>query len=265
MSCECRCAWTRNWAGQSSLREQLVVGQGLNRNNPHSRTDHIFSPAHVPALRLTRTNGSLRQGLLSPPFSGRGQARESQSFRWTTVYWYRLAADQANRGLRIRLGFLHCYSQSVPKVPDESFRWYRRAAELGHAVAQVNLGQKSLGDNTIVWNSVARSGNLACTHVLSAGGSILRTTSLSMGAHITKTTIDIAKDLAVRARELAARRGTTFRAVVEQGLRMALEGDQVETQYRLPDKSVQGRGLHREFRTKHRSDILEASFGGRGL
>ena len=88
---------------------------------------------------------------------------------------------------------------------------------------------------------------------------------LDTGAHILKTTIDIANDLAVRARELAAKRGTTFRAVVEEGLRMALERDRDETQYRLPDKSIQGRGLHREFQTKPWSDILEASYGGRGL
>jgi len=80
-----------------------------------------------------------------------------------------------------------------------------------------------------------------------------------------KTTIDIADDLAVRAKELAAKRGTTLRAVVEEGLRMALAGDRVEMRYRLPDKSVRGRGLHREFQTKPWSDILEASYGGRGL
>ena len=88
---------------------------------------------------------------------------------------------------------------------------------------------------------------------------------LNTGTHIVKTTIEIANDLGVRARELAAKRGTTFRAVVEEALRMALEGDRVETQYTLPDKSVRGRGLHREFQTKPWSDILEASYGGRGL
>lgn len=80
-----------------------------------------------------------------------------------------------------------------------------------------------------------------------------------------KTTLNIANDLAAKARALAAKRGTTFRAVVEEGLRMALERDRVETQYRLPDKSVQGRGLQREFQAKPWSDILEASYGGRGL
>ena len=52
-----------------------------------------------------------------------------------------------------------------------------------------------------------------------------------------KTTIDIANDLAVRARELAAKRGTTLRAVVEEGLRMALGRDLVEP-LRSVDRSL---------------------------
>ena len=79
-----------------------------------------------------------------------------------------------------------------------------------------------------------------------------------------KTTIDIATDLAVRAKALAARRGVTFRAVVEQGLRMALEEDRVAQRYRLPDKSVGGRGLQREFASRPWSDIVEAAYGSRG-
>ena len=85
-----------------------------------------------------------------------------------------------------------------------------------------------------------------------------------MGTRTMKTTIDIATDLAVRAKALAAKRGVTFRAVVEQGLRMALEEEQVAKRYALPDRSVQGRGLQREFGSKPWSDIVEASYGGRG-
>ena len=60
------------------------------------------------------------------------------------VYWYRLAADQGNRGAQFRLGYLHYYGRGVPKDYAESVRWYRLAAEQGHAVAQVNLGHKYL-------------------------------------------------------------------------------------------------------------------------
>jgi predicted transcriptional regulator len=46
-----------------------------------------------------------------------------------------------------------------------------------------------------------------------------------------KTTIEIADDLADKARQLAAARGITFRAVIEEGLRLTLR-----------DAAYQGRG-----------------------
>ena len=85
-----------------------------------------------------------------------------------------------------------------------------------------------------------------------------------MGACTMKTTIDIATDLAVRAKALATKRGVTFRAIVEQGLRMALEEDRVAKRYCLPDRSAQGRGLQREFTSRPWSDIIDASYGRRG-
>ena len=79
-----------------------------------------------------------------------------------------------------------------------------------------------------------------------------------------KTTIDIATDLAMRAKALAVKRGVTLRTIVEQGLRMALEEDQGAKRYRLPKRSVPGLGLHREYASRPWSEIVEASYGGRG-
>ncbi len=84
-----------------------------------------------------------------------------------------------------------------------------------------------------------------------------------MGTHIMKTTIDITDDLAIKAKELAAKGGTTLRAVVEQGIRMALEDERLVQRYQLPDRSVQGRGLQPEFQNKPWSDILGAAHEGR--
>ena len=79
-----------------------------------------------------------------------------------------------------------------------------------------------------------------------------------------KTTIDIADDLASRARELAHVQGRTFRSVVEQGLRLVLEEARAAKPYRLPDRSFHGRGLQREFAAARWPDILEAAYRGRG-
>jgi hypothetical protein len=59
-----------------------------------------------------------------------------------------------------------------------------------------------------------------------------------------KTTIDIADPLLRRAKQLAARRRTTLRAVVEGALRAALEQDsQTRRAAPLRTHAVGGRGL----------------------
>lgn len=62
-----------------------------------------------------------------------------------------------------------------------------------------------------------------------------------------KTTIELSDDLARRAKALAARRGTTLRALIEQGLRNALREERGSTVFKLRDASVGGKGLQPEF------------------
>jgi len=65
-----------------------------------------------------------------------------------------------------------------------------------------------------------------------------------------KTTIDIADPLLDEARKLAAREGTTLRALVERGLRHVLSGGKrTRRPFKLRDASVKGGGwLRPEFR-----------------
>jgi hypothetical protein len=63
-----------------------------------------------------------------------------------------------------------------------------------------------------------------------------------------KTTIDIAEPLLRDARKLAAREGTTLRALVEQGLRQVVATRSRPAPYRVPKTSVGGRGLRPELR-----------------
>lgn len=58
-----------------------------------------------------------------------------------------------------------------------------------------------------------------------------------------KTTIEIADPLLRAARQAARRDGTTVRALVEQGLRLALEQRRHTAEFRLRDASVDGEGL----------------------
>ncbi len=60
-----------------------------------------------------------------------------------------------------------------------------------------------------------------------------------------KTTIDIADSLFAQVKEQAAAEGTSFRAIVEEGLRLALGKRREAATFVLRDRSVAGRGLQR--------------------
>jgi Arc/MetJ family transcription regulator len=80
-----------------------------------------------------------------------------------------------------------------------------------------------------------------------------------------KTTVDIADSLLASAKKLAARRGTTLRALVETGLRHVLKEDSDRGKaFRLRDESYSGRGLQPEFRDGNWERMRDAAYQGRG-
>ncbi|MCH8307227.1 MAG: type II toxin-antitoxin system VapB family antitoxin [Proteobacteria bacterium] len=79
-----------------------------------------------------------------------------------------------------------------------------------------------------------------------------------------KTTVDISDELLKKAKRLAAKRRTTLRAIIEQGLRNTIKEQQRGAKYVLPDMSIDGKGLQAEFKNKAWSDIRDAAYEGRG-
>jgi len=63
-----------------------------------------------------------------------------------------------------------------------------------------------------------------------------------------KTTLDISDPLLRDARRLAAREGTTLRALVEQGLRHVVAVKRQPASFRLRKITFRGRGLRPELR-----------------
>ena len=51
----------------------------------------------------------------------------------------RAAAEAGNVGAQFNLGYMYNVGQGVPQDYTEASKWYRRAAEAAHAVAQNNL------------------------------------------------------------------------------------------------------------------------------
>jgi len=76
-----------------------------------------------------------------------------------------------------------------------------------------------------------------------------------------KTTIDISEALLGQAKRLAERRGTTLRALVEEGLREVL-AQRASARFQLRRASFQGRGLRPD--VAGWDDIRSRVFEGRG-
>ncbi len=80
-----------------------------------------------------------------------------------------------------------------------------------------------------------------------------------------KTTIDVADPLLDAARLEAARRGTTLRALVEEGLSLVLaRRDRPGGEFRLGDASVAGSGLRPELEGGTWDDLRSLAYEGRG-
>ncbi len=56
------------------------------------------------------------------------------------VKWYRKSADQGNALAQLNLGFMYNEGQGVPQDYAEAVKWYRKSADQGNAPAQYNLG-----------------------------------------------------------------------------------------------------------------------------
>jgi Arc/MetJ family transcription regulator len=78
-----------------------------------------------------------------------------------------------------------------------------------------------------------------------------------------KTTIDLPEALLREAQEAARAEGTTFRSLVEEGLRGVLARRREGVRFRLPDAAVDGSGLRPELRGAGWEQMRAAIYGGR--
>lgn len=79
-----------------------------------------------------------------------------------------------------------------------------------------------------------------------------------------KTTVEISDALMATARAVAAREGTTVRALIEEGLRISIEKRKRSKPFKLRDATVGGRGLQPGFSFERWADIRDAIYKGRG-
>jgi hypothetical protein len=84
-----------------------------------------------------------------------------------------------------------------------------------------------------------------------------------MGAHM-KTTVEINEELLQHARRVAGREKTTLRALLEEGLRRALEARRSPARFRLRKAAFKGKGLQPGFSDASWERIRDAAYEGRG-
>ncbi len=81
---------------------------------------------------------------------------------------------------------------------------------------------------------------------------------------LVKTTIEISDALLVAAKRHATERGTTLRALVEEGLRTVLDSRPEADAFTLRDASVEGEGLRPELCEGGWDRIASVAYEGRG-
>jgi hypothetical protein len=79
-----------------------------------------------------------------------------------------------------------------------------------------------------------------------------------------KTTLEVSDGLLSRAKALAAREGTTLRALVEEGLRQVLEARRGRRPFTLRKASIPGQGLQPGQEEGNWADVRELIYEGRG-
>lgn len=84
-----------------------------------------------------------------------------------------------------------------------------------------------------------------------------------MGSNM-KTTIDISDALLQEAKDLAARRNITLRALFEQGLREMISKQKAAKKFTLRKASFRGKGLKDEFRGEGWQKIRATAYEGHG-
>lgn len=85
---------------------------------------------------------------------------------------------------------------------------------------------------------------------------------MGMVSHM-KTTVDISDALLTEARRTARRKGTTLKALIEQGLRTVLDEEADRPAFALRDVSVTGDGLQRDVRGAGWDEIRDLAYGDR--
>ena len=157
------------YCNQGILRGEGFKWQKLaNRNSIPGRLPVLFfilvvlagiRPANATGLRIEQLRKAATEGDTTAQFSlgrmydnGRlfaGDAGVERDVR-EAVKWYRMAAERGHATAQLKLSVFYSLGLGLPKDDREAVKWYRRAAEQGDARTQFSLANKyKMGDEGV--------------------------------------------------------------------------------------------------------------------
>ena len=124
------------------LQDEKQVNKMLHNFSEWFNKKLINEPASSPkASQSHQTSAAKSAAALSPEDMFQNGLEHYDKKNYTeAVKWYRKAAEQGHAGAQNNLGVCYENGYGVTKDYYEAVKWYRKAAEQGHAQAQCNLG-----------------------------------------------------------------------------------------------------------------------------
>ena len=97
---------------------------------------------------------ALLMGLLMPGAAHAGPYEDASAAYWQGDFaqaakWFRVAADQGHADAQNSLGTMYSGGKGVPKDYVQAAKWYRLAADQGDSYAQTSLGTMYSGGNGV--------------------------------------------------------------------------------------------------------------------
>ena len=124
------------------LQDEKQVNKMLHNFSEWFDKKLVNEPASSPkASQSHQTSAAKSAAALSPEDMFQNGLEHYDKKNYTeAVKWYRKAAEQGHAGAQNNLGYCYKNGYGVTKDYAEAVKWYRKAAEQGNDLAQYNLG-----------------------------------------------------------------------------------------------------------------------------
>ena len=133
--------WYRRAAEQGDVRARKALEALMGKNAAESVTGYRNSTESPQYQTWTHDSTNDTQSMIEEAYK-KGAAFHDQGNVTEAAKWYRKAAEQGHAEAQLWLGNCYYLGEGVPKDEAEAERWWRKAAEQGQADAQKALARQ---------------------------------------------------------------------------------------------------------------------------